>query len=97
MERTHAAHAFREAAQSLVDLVLTEDMVYFDGLPDRVDRELGTPLAGLGSALSEGRELSAILDMARLVEEIADEIRPSLPEDLASAISDMATARRDVD
>lgn len=71
MAVNESTQEFVRSAKTLIDLGFTEDMAYFDGLPEPVDRELGTPLAGLASALEEGRDLMEIVAAAQLVEEVA--------------------------
>ena len=84
---------FREAAGKLVDLVFTEDMEYFDSLPGKVERELGTPLAALSDSLNENRPLEAIRSAAVLVEEIAEEIQQYVPPELGLLIREMRESR----
>ncbi|MEW2082595.1 hypothetical protein [Streptomyces sp. NPDC005283] len=78
----------------LIDIVFTDDMLYFDSLPEAVDRELGTPLSMLGNALDEGGSPAELLRAARLVDSVAAEWAAALPADLARLIDDMRFAMR---
>jgi hypothetical protein len=66
--------AVRETATALVNLVLTDDYVYIDALPDPVQIELLTPLAMLSEALDDRVDdpiivaaISAVKGSARVV------------------------------
>ncbi|HEX6683018.1 MAG TPA: hypothetical protein VF062_09500 [Candidatus Limnocylindrales bacterium] len=84
---------FRQSIRDLVAVVFTDDMEYFDSLSEKVERELGTPLAALIPMVDGAVEIGRITDAALLVEEIAAEIRPDLPADLYEVILAMGRAR----
>ncbi|MFF5536611.1 hypothetical protein ACFY71_29780 [Streptomyces cinerochromogenes] len=47
------AQSVREAARRIVDLVLTEDDVYLDSLPEEVEVSIGVPLTEAARMLDE--------------------------------------------
>ncbi|MEU7606156.1 hypothetical protein [Streptomyces sp. NPDC041003] len=84
----------RRAATRVVDLVLTEDCIYLDALPDVVEIEMVTPLSAVGRALDEGTPnelkeavglfLSCVLPVAR-----------EMPGDLAEAVTELRFSLRE--
>ncbi|MFJ2936056.1 hypothetical protein ACIO8G_25280 [Streptomyces sp. NPDC087219] len=84
---------FREAAARVVDLVLTDDCVYLDNLPDAVEIEIVTPLAQLGSALRAGTA-EELTESAGLFLDCAAFVAPKMPQDLAEAVDDLRAAFR---
>ncbi|MEU4530674.1 hypothetical protein AB0F49_20815 [Micromonospora ureilytica] len=71
-------------------------MSYFDSLPEVIDRELATPLAGLLNALSDDRELAVVVGAAQLVGEVAVQIWPVLPPELATLIGNLERSRQNL-
>ncbi|GII47804.1 hypothetical protein Psi02_42280 [Planotetraspora silvatica] len=63
--------ALRATARELVDLVLTEDDVYLDALPDTVETSLVTPLGILASVLEGPSTFVELVVAARLVRKSA--------------------------
>jgi hypothetical protein len=77
----------------VVDLVLTDDCVYLDNLPDSVEIEIVTPLSEMGRALDVGtaEELTA---SATLFLDCAASVARQMPRDLAEAVGDLRFALR---
>lgn len=87
---TDSVAHFRACAQAVVDCVFTDDMEFFDSLPDEIQANLGPPL----SMLIQPRPLHSLVAAARIVEEIAGERPNGLPDELADLIGALRWARR---
>jgi hypothetical protein len=85
---------FRQSVRNLINVVFTEDMEYFDSLPEKVDRELGPPLSVLIDLVEDLTKTERLLSAAQIVEEIAAEMQDQLPADLAQLILAMSRARK---
>ncbi|MDG9678129.1 hypothetical protein [Micromonospora sp. DH14] len=96
MAGNESVEEFLRSARELVDLIFTDDMGYFDSLPEVVDRELATPLAGLLNALSDDCELEDVVGAAKLVVEVAVQIQSALPPELAALIGNLERGRQEL-
>ncbi|MFF3291776.1 hypothetical protein [Streptomyces sp. NPDC003023] len=85
--------AFREAARRVVDLVLTDDDVYLDALPDAVEIEIVTPLSMVADVLEDGHTLDELRSAVRVFLSAAAAVASQMPNDLAEMVSDLRTAR----
>ncbi|MER5625687.1 hypothetical protein ABT061_32080 [Streptosporangium sp. NPDC002544] len=65
------AEALRTAARKLVDLVLTDDTIVLDSLPEAVESNLVTPLTILVSVLDKPSSTLELVVAARLVRQSA--------------------------
>ncbi|MFG2339477.1 hypothetical protein [Streptomyces yangpuensis] len=89
-----AEENLRRAAARVVDLVLTEDCLYLDALPDAVETEIVTPLSAVGRALDEGTpdELAKAVGLfLSCVLPVAGE----MPGDLAEAVGELRSGLRE--
>ncbi|MFE5860385.1 hypothetical protein ACFQ77_07470 [Streptomyces virginiae] len=66
---TQGADALRARCAALVDLVFTEDTLFLDALPDRLQADLVPALGLLAQALDAPEEPAGLARAARLVEE----------------------------
>ena len=83
--------ALRARAQELVDLVLTEDSVYLDALPEHIESSLITPLAILAKVLEDGSDVE-VLVAARLVGRGAATWVAEAPDDLRRLLTSLPPA-----
>jgi hypothetical protein len=86
---------FRQSVRNLINVVFTEDMEYFDSLPEKVDRELGPPLSVLIGLVEDPTNATRLLSAAQIVEEVSAEIQDQVPADLAQLILAMSGARKE--
>jgi hypothetical protein len=78
--------AVRRTATNLVRLVLTEDYVYMDALPDLVQVNLLTPLGMLSEALRDEVDDSILLGTVRAVCFSAEPVLADCPPDMRELI-----------
>ncbi|MFJ6366595.1 hypothetical protein ACIQK5_00225 [Streptomyces virginiae] len=88
-----ADEKLRRAATQVVNLVLTEDCVYLDALPDAVEIEIVTPLSVVGRALDEGTP-NELMAAVRLFLSCALPVAREMPEDLAEAVTELRFSLR---
>ncbi|MEY2227019.1 hypothetical protein [Streptomyces sp. BF23-19] len=89
-----ADEKLRRAATQVVDLVLTEDCVYLDALPDAVEIEIVTPLSAVGRALDEGTP-NNLTEAAGLFLSCALPVARQMPGDLAEAVTELRFSLRE--
>lgn len=79
-------HAVRETATALMDLVLADDCVYIDALPDPVQTELLTPLGMLCEALQDGAGDPIVIATTQVVKSSARDVLPLCPQRMRELI-----------
>lgn len=65
----HDTDALRPRCVAMVDLVFTEDTIFLDSLPDRLEANLVPALGLLAQVLDESDDPAELAKMARLVEQ----------------------------
>lgn len=85
-----------EAARRIVDLVLTEDDVYLDSLPDEVEVSIGTPLIEVARMLDEPIGDKEFRRGVRLLLEVGAEVAPRMPSELRDLFEELRLAMRGV-
>lgn len=85
--------AFRQAVSDLVDFAITDDMVYWDSLPEKVNQELGVHFADLSQACGPDVPLKKVLWAAKSLEIVASTVAYLLPPELFQRLEAMLSAR----
>ncbi|MFG2232628.1 hypothetical protein ACGFNX_21885 [Streptomyces sp. NPDC048723] len=88
-----ADEKLRRAATQVVDLVLTEDCVYLDALPDAVEIEMVTPLSAVGRAMDEGTP-NELTEAVGLFLSCALPVAREMPGDLVEAVTELRFSLR---
>jgi hypothetical protein len=84
----------REAAGRIVDLVLTEDDVYFDSLPDEVEVSIAVPLIEVARMLDEPTGDREFRRSVRLLLEVGAVVSPCMPSELRDLFEELRFAMR---
>lgn len=85
--------AFRRAVSDLADFAITDDMVYWDSLPEKVNQELGAHFADLSQASGPDVPLKNMLWAAKSLEMVAPTVAYLLPPELSERLEAMVSAR----
>ena len=85
--------AVRGTATALVDLVLTDDYVYIDALPDEVQICSLTELGMLSEALADGAEVSIVIVAIRALQGSTSHVMDLCPPDMRALIDALPTFR----
>lgn len=86
--------AVRETATALVDLVLTDDYVYIDALPDNVQISSLTELSMLCAALEDGASDAIIIGAIRALRGSTSHVLDLCPPDMRALINALPDFRR---
>ena len=86
----------REAARRIVDLVLTEDDVYLDSLPDEVEVSIAVPLIEVARMLDEPTGDKEFRGGVRLLLEVGAVVAPRMPSELRDLFEELRFAMRGV-
>ncbi|MEU6367321.1 hypothetical protein ABZ876_16685 [Streptomyces sp. NPDC046931] len=88
----------REAVRRIGDLVLTEDDVYLDGLPDEVEVEvyIAVPLIEVARMLDEPTGDKEFRGGVRLLLEVGAVVAPRMPSELRDLFEELRFAMRGV-
>ncbi|MFI6358938.1 hypothetical protein ACIBJF_41535 [Streptomyces sp. NPDC050743] len=84
----------REAAGRIVDLVLTEDDVYLDSLPDEVEVSIAVPLIEVARMLDEATGDREFRRSVRLLLEVGAVVSPCMPSELRDLFEELRFAMR---
>ncbi|MFH9085639.1 hypothetical protein [Streptomyces sp. NPDC017673] len=90
------SQSVREAARRIVDLVLTEDDVYLDSLPDEVEGAIGTALVEVARMLEEPNGDREFRRGVRLLLEVGADVAPRMPSELRDLFEELRLAMRGV-
>lgn len=90
------SQSVREAARRIVDLVLTEDDVYLDSLPDEVEVSIAVPLIEVATMLDEPTGDKEFRRGARLLVEVGAAVAPRMPSELRDLFEELRFAMRGV-
>ncbi|MFI9809905.1 hypothetical protein ACIHEJ_37280 [Streptomyces sp. NPDC052301] len=90
------SQSVREAARRIVDLVLTEDDVYLDSLPDDVEASIAVPLIEVARMLGEPTGDKEFRGSVRLLLEVGAVVAPRMPTELRDLFEELRFAMRGV-
>ncbi|MGW4519251.1 hypothetical protein ACWEO4_47115 [Streptomyces sp. NPDC004393] len=90
------SQSVREAAHRIVDLVLTEDDVYLDSLPEEVEVSIGVPLIEVARMLDEPIGDKEFRGGVRLLLEVGAVVAPRMPSELRDLVEELRLAMRGV-
>ncbi|MFD9451900.1 hypothetical protein ACFWBC_02245 [Streptomyces sp. NPDC059985] len=76
-----------------MDLVLTEDCLYLNALPDAVEIEMVTPLSAVSRALDEGAP-NELMEAVGLFLSCVLPVAREMPGDLAEAVTELRFSLR---
>ncbi|WP_257584919.1 MULTISPECIES: hypothetical protein [unclassified Streptomyces] len=96
MPSDSAPRVVREAARRIVDLVLTEDDVYLDSLPDEVETSIAVPLTEVARMLEDPTGDKELRGGVRLLLEAGAEVAPRMPGELRHLFEELRFAMRGV-